>query len=200
MKRALTSFCAATLLLAVGCAAPVTVNPNGPLRAQKGAVPLLRVTISFEEGSWAGQPGWGGMSQPNPRRVFARLASAAAQETGAMNVPEPRKIKSTISARGEKYTLNPDAKRLKSYLAILEPDAYLTAELKAWQENYYTGLFQDSTLTFTLTCRRPGESEPLWTATVDREENYMSARELARESLEQAFERVMARTEKEGPQ
>ncbi len=195
MKRALTCLCAAVLLLAVGCASPVSVEPDGPLQAQQGSVPLLRVTVSFEKGSWAGHPGWGGISQPNPRRAFARLVSAAAAETGAMEVPEPRKINAAVSSGGQEYTLNPGDEQLQSYLSILEPGAYLTADLKAWQENYYTGLFQDSTLQFTLTCHRPGAPEPLWTATVDREANYASARELARESLVQVFERVRVRAE-----
>ncbi|MEF8788090.1 MAG: hypothetical protein V5A84_03370 [Planctomycetota bacterium] len=196
MKKLLASICAAALLLAVGCASPVTVAPEGPIEVGQGTVPLLRVTVGFERDSWAGRPGWGGMSQPNPRRSFARLVSAAAQEAGVMNVPEPRELKETIAAGGEKYTLDPDEEQFEAYLGILRPETYLTADLQQWQENYYTGLFQDSTVRFTLTCRRPGQSEPLWTASVNREKDYVSARELARECLRDVFERIRARRKK----
>ena len=111
-----------------------------------------------------------------------------------------RRLTGRHSSAGDEYSLDPAEEKLRTYLSILEPDAYLTAELKSWQENYYTGVFQDSTVQFTLTCRRPGQSEPLWTATVSRDEAYASARELALDALREVFKTVIARPKKETPQ
>mgnify|MGYP006308388621 CR=1 FL=1 len=74
-KGLLATLCAIAMLAAAGCASTpaVSVKPDGPLQVGRGDVPLLKVTVHFDESSWAGRPGWGGMSQPNPRLAFARL-------------------------------------------------------------------------------------------------------------------------------
>jgi len=201
MKNVLTALCVAAVLAAAGCSStpPVRLQPDGPIELGQGEVPLLRVNVSFEETAWIGRPGWGGLSQRNPAHSFARLVSGAAEQTAAMNVPPPREVEKQISAGDGEFSLNPDDEQLQRYLSILQPDTYLTADLRAWQENYYTGLFQDSTVRFTLTCHRSGQSEPLWTATVNREEDYVSSRELALSSLREVFEGIIARPKKEAP-
>jgi hypothetical protein len=198
MENIVRPICAVVLLLAAGCASgpALKIDPEGPLcMPDKGKVPVLKVAVEFERHSWAGRPGWGGMSKTDPARSFARLVSAAAEKTGAATVPLPREVKKQLRETGTDYSLQPDDAQLRKYVAALKPPAYLTVRLRGWQQNFYTGIFQDSTVLFTLACRQPGKKKPLWTATVSETADYTSPRELALRELEKVFKKVSARKE-----
>ena len=185
--------CMVLCALAVGCVSPTKVDVQGKsaalMTAQNG-VPVLKVTAGYEREGWAGRPGWGGVPESSPAPEFARLASAAAERSGALTVPDPRDVKERLQEAGLEFTLEPDDETLQEYVSALEPPCYLVADIEQWQDNYYMIFVQKATVAYTISCYRPGEDEPVWTARVEGSERYVSARALVLRTLKDIFDEV----------
>jgi len=190
----------ALLFLAQGCAirTGTTITGTGDLSSTpQGRTAVLRVTAYAKNDSKSGHVTWGVLDTPNPDQRFAELLAYVAETEGGLSVIEPIRAIERLEDAGLEPTLQPDDATLKRYAEALGCSSVLTADIRCWRHKYV--FFSSSAIVeFTLTCRVPGEPDPLWGVRTCCSGRKMDNTEIAVHALKQTFRALKARHDVEG--
>ena len=186
------------VLALAGCGAASKVevtSPSGTVQMPADRLAVLMVSAPPAEAKVSYKSLWGTVFVPQAETTFAELAAYVAREEGGLDVMPAAEVRRRLKAQNIEPTLDPSPEQITAFSSALGCKAYLTARVEQWHYRFRL-VWSKATISFVLSCRRPGEMDPLWSVRVMRQARNMSNREVAVEALREAF-RALVRAQQE---